>query len=222
MKPIRVLLVDDHPLFLDGIAALLSVHHEFRILGRARDGCEAVEKARALRPDLILMDIRMPRCSGLEATRQIKQENPETRIVMLTVSEEDEDLFEAIKSGAQGYLLKSLEGADFFGLLRGIASGEVAFSPGLAMKVLQGLSSSGRGAGAETDDELSSREREVLELLSSGATNREIATGLSISEHTVRFHLRNILNKLHLRNRTAAATYALRRGIVPEPPSRPT
>jgi DNA-binding NarL/FixJ family response regulator len=217
-----VLLVDDHPLFLDGIAALLSVHPEFHVVGRARDGCEAVERARALSPDLILMDIRMPRCSGLEATRLIKAETPESHIVILTVSEEDEDLFEAIKSGAQGYLLKSLEPTDFFGLLQGIASGEVAFSPGLAMKVLQGFSSASRGTAAEEDEELSSREREVLELLSSGATNKEIAADLNISEHTVRFHLRNILNKLHLRNRTAAATYALRRGIVPETPSQPT
>lgn len=216
-NPVKVLLVDDHRLFMDAMETLLSLNSEFQVVGKASDGYEAVEKAKGLKPDLILMDIRMPHLNGIEATRIIKEENPEVKIVVLTVSEEDKDLFEAIKNGAEGYVLKNLESADFFNLLRNVVSGEVAFSPGFALKVLRSFSNASTSSLNQETDALSTRELEVLENLSQGCSNREIASGLNISENTVRFHLRSILTKLHVRNRTAAATYALRQGIVKKP-----
>jgi len=143
---VKILLVDDHPLFREGLQNLLSAHG-IEVLGTADDGLEALEKARALRPDVILMDVQMPRCDGLAATRLIKAEMPDVKIVMLTVSEEDEDLFEAIKSGASGYLVKSLDADRFFQLLAGLERGEAPLSPGLAARILEEFARSAAGAG---------------------------------------------------------------------------
>jgi len=214
----RVLLADDHALVRAGIASLLETWG-MEVVGQAADGREALELARTLRPDLILMDIGMPNVSGLEATRLVKSELPDVRIVMVTVSDDDADLFEAIKSGAEGYLLKGMSETDFNRVLSGIASGEPALSSGLAARILDEFARRSQPASDAPQDqeELTEREREVLMLVSEGATNREIAARLVISEHTVSFHVRNILAKLHLKNRAQAVAYAIRSGLAGPP-----
>lgn len=210
----RVLLVDDHALFRDGVASLLRTWG-MEVVGEAADGWEALEKARALSPDLILMDINMPHCNGLQATRLIKVELPAMNIVMLTVSEEEADLFEAVKSGAAGYILKDVDGEEFGQLIAGISEGRLPMSRGLADKILVEFARKGRDKRPSED--LTDREREVLHLLTSGATDREIASSLHISENTVHYHVKNILAELHLRNRTQVAAYALREGLTRRP-----
>ena len=211
----KVLIVDDHALFRDGVASLLKAWG-MEVAGQASNGLEALERARALQPDLILMDIKMPNCNGLEATRLIKAEMPETKVVMVTVSDEEEDLFEAIKSGAQGYVLKNMSGDEFGRVVTDIASGEAPLSRGLAAKILAEFARMTRGplANASDKEELSEREREVLQLVAGGATNKEIAGTLFISENTVNYHMKNILAKLHLRNRAQAVAYAVQSGLV--------
>jgi len=211
----RLVLADDHPLFRAGIASLLQVWgHE--VVGEASNGLEALELVRRLRPDLVLMDITMPECNGLEATRLIKAELPDTRIVIVTVSDHDEDLFEAIKSGAEGYLLKDMGEVELESTLNALEAGEPALSPRLATKILDEFARLSHEAPPLEDqrDDLTAREREVLQLVSEGATNREIARSLYLSEHTVNFHMKNILSKLHLRNRAQAVAYAIRTGLV--------
>ena len=210
----NVLIVDDHALFRDGVASLLKAWG-MGVAGQAGDGLEALEQARLLRPDLILMDIKMPRCNGLEATRLIKAEMPDTKIVMVTVSDEEEDLFEAIKSGAQGYVLKNMSGEEFGRVLIDIAAGEAPLSRGLAAKILTEFARLAEPiARGSEKEELSERELEVLQLVAGGATNKEIAARLFISENTVNYHMKNILAKLHLRNRAQAVAYALQSGLV--------
>lgn len=211
----KVLLADDHALFRAGIASLLrAAGHE--VVGQAGDGIEALERTRELHPDLVLMDISMPRCGGLEATRLIKAEMPEVKIVIVTVSQDDADLFEAVKSGAEGYLLKDMSNEEFERTLNGIAEGEAPLSQGLATKILEEFGRVSRGDGAKGDDRdtLTDREQEVLQLVTEGKRNREIAEALFIAESTVNFHMKNILSKLHLRNRAEAVAYALRSGLV--------
>ncbi len=218
----RVLIADDHALFRDGVASLLKAWR-MEVVGQASDGLEALEQGRKLRPDLILMDIKMPRCNGLEATRLIKAELPDTKIVMVTVSDEEEDLFEAIKSGAQGYVLKNMSGEEFGRVLTEIASGEAPLSRGLAAKILAEFARLSREPAdkASEKETLSEREREVLQLVAAGSTNKEIAAKLFITDNTVNYHMKNILAKLHLRNRAQAVAYALQSGLVrvadPEP-----
>ena len=216
IEPLRILLVDDHALFRKGLRALLSDQGNLQVVGEAGDGLEALEKARALMPDLILMDIGMPECDGVEATRRIKKEMPRTIVVMLTVSDAEESLFEAIKSGAQGYLLKNLKPDALFEMLEGVSRGEGPISGRMAAKILEEFSLQARPQSptAITLDGLTAREVEVLKLVAEGATNREIASSLFIAENTVRNHLKNILVKLHLRNRTQAAVYAAHKGLT--------
>lgn len=215
----RVLLADDHPLFRDGLATLLRARG-MEVVGEASNGLEAVEKARALKPDLILMDVNMPQMGGLEATRLIKTERPETKIVILTVSDDDENLFEAIKSGAQGYLLKSLQSQAFFELLNGVAQGEAPISRGLATKILGEFARHLQQdeVQAANKEDLTEREKEVLRLVAEGSTNRDIATQLNVTENTVKYHLKNILEKLHLRNRAQAVAYAMQTGLLKKSP----
>ncbi len=215
----RVLLADDHPLFRDGLATLLRARG-MDVVGEASNGLEAVEKARVLKPDLILMDVNMPQMNGLEATRIIKTERPESKIVVLTVSDDDENLFEAIKSGAQGYLLKSLQSQAFFELLNGVAQGEAPISRGLATKILGEFGRHLRQqneAPVGSKEDLTEREKEVLRLVAEGATNRDIAAQLNVTENTVKYHLKNILEKLHLRNRAQAVAWAMQTGLLKKP-----
>ncbi|MBM4466399.1 MAG: response regulator transcription factor [Chloroflexi bacterium] len=213
----KILLVDDHPLFREGLQNLLSAHG-IEVLGTADDGLEALEKARALRPDVILMDVQMPRCDGLAATRLIKAEMPDVKIVMLTVSEEDEDLFEAIKSGASGYLVKSLDADRFFQLLAGLERGEAPLSPGLAARILEEFARSAAGAGPAAEAgkvaELTPGQIEVLTLVAQGMTYREVGETLHLSERTVKYHMGQILERLHLENRAQVIAYAARMGLV--------
>jgi DNA-binding NarL/FixJ family response regulator len=211
--PIRILLVDDHSLFRMGVASLLSAEPGFEVVGEAADGQEAIEGARRLMPDLILMDLSMPGVDGLEATRRIKEEMPYVRIVMLTFSDDARDLFEAIKSGAHGYLLKKIDPQAFFETLRGAVNGEAAISPEMATKLLTEFAKlAGRAPESPAPQTtLSPRENQVLDLITHGKTNKEIAAALAIAEGTVKNHMRNILEKLHLENRVQAAAFALRR-----------
>jgi len=219
METIRILLVDDHALFRDGVASLLAEAADFEVVGQAEDGEEALEKARALEPDLILMDIYMPGGDGLTATRRIKEEMPSVKIVMLTISEEDQKLFEAIKSGADGYLLKKMRAQEFLEMLRGVSRGEAPISRAMAAKILAEFSrQASREAASAPGVQLTPRERDVLELLTKGATNKEIAALLGISENTVKNRLKSILAKLHLENRVQAVAYALQKGLVPRIP----
>lgn len=225
MSQLRVLLVDDQVLFREAIANLISSREDMVVVGEAGDGAEAVEKARVLKPDIILMDIRMPRMDGLEATRRIKEEMPQANIVILTVSDDDDDLFEAIKSGAIGYLLKSLKAESLFERLKGVLHGEAALSPLLATRVLEEFArlKRRRGNGEEDGSGLTDREKEVIQYVINGKSNKEIASALSIAESTVKRHLHNILEKLHLQNRAQAAAYAVRKGLVEEiPEKKPT
>jgi DNA-binding NarL/FixJ family response regulator len=218
-SPIRVLLVDDHSLFRKGIASLLAAERGFEVVGEAGDGLEALARARELMPDVILMDVYMPGTNGLEATRRIKEVLPYVKIVMLTISEEDEDLFEAIKSGAQGYLLKKIEAKALFSTLRGIAQGEASVSRVMAAKLLDEFARQARKPAAVTlpGTILSPRERKVLELIAQGKTNKEIAAALDNAENTVKSYVKNILEKLHLENRVQAATFAVREGLIEKP-----
>jgi DNA-binding NarL/FixJ family response regulator len=218
----RVLVADDHALFRDSLRNLL-IAHDIEVVGEAGNGREAVEKAWHLKPDIVLMDLAMPEMDGLEATRRLAAELPDIKVIVLTASDDDSKLFEAIKSGAKGYLLKDLKADRFLELLRGVEKGEPALSPALARKLLQEFAH-GRGAKTEarSPDALTDREQEVLELMGQGVTsNRQMARSLGVSENTVKFHIRNILDKLHLHNRAEVVAYAFRQGLL-DPEADPT
>ena len=215
----RVLIADDHPLFRDGLHSLLEARG-IEVVAEARNGREALDQARRTQPDVVLMDLGMPEVNGLAATRLISAEMPAVKVVILTASEDDADLFEAIKSGAQGYLFKNLDSDEFFRLLDGVSQGEPALTPALARKLLREFARPApvARAPAEPPSELTDREREVLDLLVQGVTtNRELAERLVVSENTVKYHLRNILDKLHVQNRAQVVAFAVRQGMV-EPP----
>ncbi|OGO62568.1 MAG: DNA-binding response regulator [Chloroflexi bacterium RBG_19FT_COMBO_55_16] len=217
MDQIRILLADDHDLFREGLAGIIAAQPDMLVVGEASDGLEAIVKARELKPDLILMDIQMPGCDGLEATRQIKKELPEVTVVMLTVRDEDEKLFGALKNGAQGYLLKNIRSVDMLEMLRGALRGEAAISPALAGRMLKEFRRLSRLAPQESEGEilaLTQREQEVLGLVATGASDKEIADALFISLNTVKSHVRNILAKLEVNSRREAARLAKRRGLV--------
>jgi DNA-binding NarL/FixJ family response regulator len=213
----RVLVADDHSLFRDGIVSLLEAAG-FDVVGQVGDGQAAVEAVLHLRPDLVLMDITMPQMSGLEALHLIKAKLPETQVVMLTVSDDDADLFEAVKCGAQGYLLKSLNASEFLEMLRGLEYGEAALTRKSAARLLEGFADLSRPS-SEPLDSLTQREVDILHLVAEGLSNKAIAQGLSVSENTVKYHMKNILQKLGVQNRTEAATHAIRTGLLKSDPS---
>jgi DNA-binding NarL/FixJ family response regulator len=200
METVRVLLVDDHDLFRSGVARLLRQQAEFEVVGEAQDGQEALAKAKELRPDLVLMDIYMPDWDGIETTRRLKAEFPYMKIMVLTIAEDEKVLFEAVKAGAQGYLLKKTEPEQLFDQIRGVARGEAAIGAHLGARLLEEFSRQRQPDEADTLQELTSRELEVLQLVTQGKTNKEIAGELGIAENTVKNHLRNILEKVHLQN----------------------
>lgn len=220
MPQMRVLLVDDHALFREGLAGILSAHPDIEVVSEAEDGLEALVKAQELRPDLILMDVTMPGCDGLEATQLIKAALPDVKIVMLTMHDEDDKLFEAIRSGAEGYLLKGTTSQVLIAMLQGVMRGEAAISKTMAARILTEFKRiSLRMPPSATKDAmvLTAREKDVLTLVVAEAMDKEIAVELSITLNTVKTHMRNILSKLHATSRQQAATYAVQEGLICAP-----
>ena len=214
--PIRILIADDHAILRKGIRALLSTEPDLEVVGEAGDGLEAVAQAAALQPDVILMDLVMPKMDGIEATRRITEEQPGVpgtpRVLVLTSFAADDKVFPAIKAGALGYILKDSGPTDLVRAIHQVHQGQPSLEPAIALKVLQELSQPSQRP--PTPDPLSGRELEVLRLLAQGKSNREIADQLVITELTVRTHVSNILGKLHLASRTQAALYALKEGLA--------
>jgi len=208
---VRILLVDDHALFRDGVASLLNAWgHD--VVGQASDGVQAIALADELDPHVVLLDVRMPTLGGIETVRRIKLRHPETSIVMLTVSEDEDDLFAAIEAGAQGYLLKNLESAQFRLMLEAVGRGEAAITPATAARMLKRFVR--HGGERPESNALTDREVEVLRLVTAGLRNREIAARIGVSENTAKYHLKNILEKLHARSRAELAGRAVREGLL--------
>lgn len=207
----RVIVADDHALFRDGIVSMLQAGG-FDVVGQAGNGHDTLEAIRSLMPDLVLMDLQMPKMDGLEALKRITAEFPAVKVVILTVSDDDDDLLAAIQAGASGYLLKDLESEEFLDLLAGLQRGEAPMTRKTASRLMRRLSAA---SGSETTlSELSERELDVLALVTHGLPNKDIAERLSISENTVKYHMKNILQKLDVRNRTEAVSHALKHGLV--------
>jgi DNA-binding NarL/FixJ family response regulator len=214
---IRILIADDHELFRRGLRMVLEDEADIEVVAEAGDGQAAIELAREHAPDVVVMDVRMPTVSGIEATRRIKEEEPGTRILMLTISDEEEDLYDAIKAGASGYLLKEISIDEVADAIRSVHAGQSLISPSMASKLLNEFA-----LMAKKDEEkqqmpaprLTDREMEVLTLVAKGMNNRDIAKELFISENTVKNHVRNILEKLHLHSRMEAVVYAVRERLL--------
>jgi len=212
----RVLVADDHSLFRDGLVSLLEAAG-YTVVGQAGNGQEAVELARSLHPELVLLDLHMPVMNGLEALSQIKDEMPEIQTVMLTVSDEESNLIDAVKAGAGGYLLKHLNSQAFLKALEGLQRGEAAIARVATTKVMKSLAELSRQKSNQTSDEaLSDREISILHLMAEGLSNQEISRRIFLSENTVKYHLKNIFQKLHAHNRTEAVTFAMRSGLLEE------
>ncbi len=217
VEPIRVLVADDHALFRRGLDMVLVPEGDIEVVGEAADGIEALAKAEELLPDIVLMDVRMPKSSGIEACSAIKERVPSARVVMLTISDEEDDLFEAIRAGANGYLLKDVPGDEIAAGIRAVYNGQSLISPSMASKLLVEFAQISRRE-AEIPNahapKLTQREVEVLRLVARGMGNRDIGSQLFISENTVKNHVRNILEKLQLHSRMEAAMYAVRQNII--------
>ena len=216
-EPIRVLVVDDHALFRRGLQMVLGQEPDIAVVGEAGDGSEALELASALLPDIVLMDVRMPRRSGIEACSAIKDVVPSAKIVMLTISDDEADLYEAIKAGASGYLLKEISIDEVAAAIRSVAGGQSLISPSMASKLLAEFAmmiKKGDERQQVPAPRLTDRELEVLKLVAKGLNNRDIAKELFISENTVKNHIRNILEKLQLHSRMEAVVYAVREKLL--------
>ena len=218
----KTLIVDDHPLVRNGIASLLTARgHD--VVGEASSGEDALSKAKDLNPEIVLMDVRVPNMNGIEATRQLKAQAPEIRVVMLTVSDDERDLFDAVRAGAQGYLLKDLEGDSFIDSLEAIERGEAVVPAQMSRNLFDAFRTQSRRLdyGNANGQQLSAREHEVVTHVAEGITNRAVGVRMEISENTVKFHMKNILAKLRLQNRAQLVAWAAARGMVKEPePSR--
>lgn len=217
MKPIRVLIVDDHTLFRSGIRLLLQRQEGFEVVGEAGDGLEGVKLAKKLKPDVILQDLHMPGTSGLQVISLLKEEAPQAQIIMLTVSEDAEDLLEALHIGARGYLLKNIDTEFLLDSIRRAASGESVISSQMAGKLAEAMRNPAKGASPVPDtNKLSPREREIIVMLARGISNKEIARSLDLAESTVKIHVQGILRKLNLSSRVQAAVYAVEHRLVAE------
>ena len=217
MKPIRILIVDDHTLLRSGIKLALQRHEGFEVVGEAGDGLEGIKRAKQLKPDVVLLDLHMPGTSGLEALRVLVEDVPETQVVMLTVSEDAEDLLETLRAGARGYLLKNIDTEFLLESIRRAAHGESVMSPQMAHKLADSLRAPPRESAAVTDinpGKLSPREREIIVMLAHGASNKEIARVLNLSESTIKIHVQGILRKLNIAKRVQAAVYAVAHGLI--------
>ncbi|MDD2833949.1 MAG: response regulator transcription factor [Methylotenera sp.] len=215
MNPIRVLIIDDHTLFRSGIKLLLERQAGFEVVGEAGEGLEGVKRAKQLKPDVVLLDLHMPIMSGLEVTSLLQEEVPSAQIIMLTVSEDADDLLEALRAGARGYLLKNIETDFLLASIRQAAAGESVMSPPMARKLADAMRLPAKGNTDVSPAKLSPRELEVILLLARGAGNKEIARVLDLSESTVKIHVQGILRKLNLSSRVQAAVYAIEHGLVP-------
>jgi two-component system, NarL family, response regulator LiaR len=208
---IRILVVDDHPIVRDGLVAILTTQPDFEVVGEAPNGTEAVERARLLNPDLMLLDLEMPGIDGVEVIRRLRETMPEIRVIVFTAFDTDERILSAVRAGAQGYLLKGVPRDDLFRAIRVVNEGGSLLQPVVASKLLQHMADE---HAAPSTEALTEREREVLALLAVGATNREIAGKLFISERTAKFHVSSILGKLGAGNRTEAVSIAAQMGLV--------
>lgn len=215
MSEIRVLIADDHPVVREGLRTMLETEDDIRVVGQAEDGLDLVEKVRELKPDVILVDLQMPRLNGVEAIRAIKSENPNTNIIILTTYDYDEYIFEGITAGARGYLLKAVPRDELFNAIRVVSRGGSLIEPLVATRLLHKFSDLAKREAH--DDVLSEREIEVLKLMAQGARNREIAERLCITERTAKAHVTSILQKLHASDRTEAVTRAYQRRIIQVP-----
>jgi DNA-binding NarL/FixJ family response regulator len=213
VAPIRVLIVDDHPLFRDGVRALLSSVPEAEMVGEASTGEEAVTQATTLQPDVILMDIQMPDMNGIEATRQILQANPHLGIIVLTMFEDDDSVFAAIRAGARGDILKGADQAELLHSIQAGARGEALFGPGIAQRLMNFFATPSSTAPPEPFPELTTREREVLDMIAQGYNNTEIAEQLVLSPKTIRNHVSNIFSKLQVTDRAQAIVMAREAGL---------
>jgi two-component system nitrate/nitrite response regulator NarL len=217
VSKLRIFLIDDHSLFRSGVKALLARQPDFEVVGEAADGLEGLKRAKQLKPDMVLLDLNMPGISGRESVKMLVEELPQTRVLMLTVSEDAEDLIDTLKSGARGYLLKNIDADYLVDSIRRAARGEAVMSPQMTSKLVQGLQSSSGAAAAPAvpeKDRISPREREILELLARGASNKQMARDLGLAESTIKIHVQNILRKLNLSSRVQAAVYAVEHGIA--------
>ena len=214
--PIRVLIVDDHTLFRSGIKALLQRQEDFEVVGEAGDGLDGLKRAKSLQPDVVLLDLHMPGISGREAVKLLAEEVPECRVLMLTVSENAEDLVETLRAGASGYLLKNIETEFLLDAIRAAACGESVMSPQMTGKLVMGFRALDKSISAPNSEEekLSPREGEIIVLVARGASNKGIARVLNVAESTVKVHVQNILKKLKLTSRVQAAVFAVEHGLV--------
>ena len=219
---IRIAVVDDHHLFRKGVIGILQSDPQIEVVGEADNGREAVALVQKLQPDVLIMDLAMPQMGGMEATKRIREIDSRIRILILTVNEDERSLFEAVKCGAQGYVIKTVDPEELLHAVKSVALGEAVVPSNLALRILSEMSRPKAAAGMAEDkaEPLTAREIEVLRELGTGASNRDIAKRLYISENTVRNHVRNILDKLHVSNRVEAATYAVREGLVIDEPKK--
>ena len=216
MKKITVLLADDHRILREGVKSLLEKAQDIEVVGEASEGGEAVAKAQALSPDIVLMDITMPGMNGLEATRQIKALKPNTRVLILSMHESNQYISQFLKSGASGYVLKDTAASELVGAIRAVSQGDAFLYPSIARKLLEEyLLKVQTGEESESYDGLTGREREVLRMIAEGKSNKEIADVLSLSIRTVQAHRANLMGKLHMHDRTELVRYAIRKGMIP-------